>query len=216
MDSVLRAAAIYLVLMVLFKIAGRRSLAELTTFDLVLLMVIGEATQQALLGDDFSLVNAVLVIVTLIAIDIGFSLVKQRSQWFSRLLDGGPTILVEQGRALHQRLKHARLDEEDILEASRSAQGITEMSQIKFAILERNGKISIIPYDSAEEAMPMNTPSTTTQPDADAPEQLPEKDLGQGLSDDERVSREGERNPDSNGKGARVTQGPEDEKRLEP
>ena len=64
MDSVLRAAAIYLVLMVLFKIAGRRSLAELTTFDLVLLMVIGEATQQALLGDDFSLTNALLVIAT--------------------------------------------------------------------------------------------------------------------------------------------------------
>ena len=214
MDSVLRAAAIYLVLMVLFKIAGRRSLAELTTFDLVLLMVIGEATQQALLGDDFSLVNAVLVIVTLIAIDIGFSLVKQRSLGFSRLLDGGPTILVEQGRVLHQRLKHARLDEEDILEASRSGQGIVDISQIKFAILERNGKISIIPYDSAEEAMPMNTPSTT--PQYDTSEQLPEKDLGQGLSDDERVSREGERNPDSNGNGARVTPGPEDEKRLKP
>ncbi|WP_257719948.1 DUF421 domain-containing protein [Pseudomonas versuta] len=214
MDSVLRAAAIYLVLMVLFKIAGRRSLAELTTFDLVLLMVIGEATQQALLGDDFSLVNAVLVIVTLIAIDIGFSLVKQRSLGFSRLLDGGPTILVEQGRVLHQRLKHARLDEEDILEASRSGQGIVDISQIKFAILERNGKISIIPYDSAEEAMPMNTPSTT--PQYDTSEQLPEKDLGQGLSDDERVSREGERNPDSNGNGTRVTPGPEDEKRLKP
>lgn len=214
MDSVLRAAAIYLVLMVLFKIAGRRSLAELTTFDLVLLMVIGEATQQALLGDDFSLVNAVLVIVTLIAIDIGFSLVKLRSLGFSRLLDGGPTILVEQGRVLRQRLKHARLDEEDILEASRSAQGIVDISQIKFAILERNGKISIIPYESAEEAMPMNTSATT--PQHDTSEQLPEKDLGQGLSDDERVSREGERNPDSNGNGARVTPGPEDEKRLKP
>ncbi|CRM64274.1 hypothetical protein [Pseudomonas sp. 31 R 17] len=147
MDSVLRAAAIYLVLLVLFKIAGRRSLAELTTFDLVLLMVIGEATQQALLGDDFSLTNAVLVIVTLIAIDIGFSLVKQRSLWFSRLLDGGPTVVVEQGRVLHERLKRARLDEDDILEAARSAQGILEIRQIRFAILERNGKISVIPYE---------------------------------------------------------------------
>lgn len=147
MDSVLRAAAIYLVLLVLFKIAGRRSLSELTTFDLVLLMVIGEATQQALLGDDFSLTNAVLVIVTLIAIDIGFSLVKQRSLWFSRLLDGGPTVVVEQGRVLHERLKRARLDEDDILEAARSAQGILEIRQIRFAILERNGKISVIPYE---------------------------------------------------------------------
>ncbi|AGE25387.1 MULTISPECIES: DUF421 domain-containing protein [Pseudomonas] len=147
MDSVLRAAAIYLVLMVLFKIAGRRSLAELTTFDLVLLMVIGEATQQALLGDDFSLTNALLVIATLITIDIGLSLIKQRSRWFSRLLDGGPTIVVENGQLLHERLKRARLDEGDILEAARSAQGIVEIRQIKFAILERNGKLSVIPYE---------------------------------------------------------------------
>lgn len=147
MDSVLRAAAIYLVLLVLFKIAGRRTLAELTTFDLVLLMVIGEATQQALLGDDFSLTNAVLVIVTLIAIDIGFSLLKQRSASFARVLDGGPTVLVEQGQVLHKRLRHARLDEGDILEAARSTQGLVEMRQIRFAILERNGKISVIPYE---------------------------------------------------------------------
>ncbi len=146
MDSVLRAAAIYLVLMVLFKIVGRRSLAELTTFDLVLLMVIGEATQQALLGDDFSLTNAVLVIITLIAIDIGFSLVKLRSRWFSRVLDGEPTLVVEHGKVLHERLKRARMDESDILEAARSAQGIVQIEQIQFAILERNGKISVIPY----------------------------------------------------------------------
>lgn len=81
MDSVLRAAVMYGALMVLLKIAGRRSLADLTTFDFVLLMIIGEATQQALLGDDFSLTNAMLVIVTLIAIDVGFSLLKQRSGW---------------------------------------------------------------------------------------------------------------------------------------
>jgi len=125
MDSVLRAMAIYLVLLVLFKVAGRRTLAELTTFDLVLL----------------------LVIATLIAIDIGFSLAKQRSAWFARVLDGGPTVLVEQGQVLHKRLKHARLDEGDILEAARSTQGLVELKQIRFAILERNGKISVIPFE---------------------------------------------------------------------
>ncbi|VVN27061.1 hypothetical protein PS862_01444 [Pseudomonas fluorescens] len=144
MDSVLRAAAMYLALMVLFKIAGRRSLAELTTFDFVLLMIIGEATQQALLGDDFSLTNSMLVIVTLIAIDVGLSLLKQRSQWVSQLIDGGPTIIVENGKLLHKRLRHARLIEADVMEAARSSQGIETLEQIKFAILERNGKISVI------------------------------------------------------------------------
>jgi uncharacterized membrane protein YcaP (DUF421 family) len=69
-DSVLRAAAIYLVLLVLFRVAGRRTLSEITSFDFVLLLVIGEATQQALLGEDFSLIHAVLVIVTLIMLDV--------------------------------------------------------------------------------------------------------------------------------------------------
>ncbi|WP_448724074.1 DUF421 domain-containing protein [Pseudomonas farris] len=144
MDSVLRAAVMYLALMVLFKIAGRRSLAELTTFDFVLLMIIGEATQQALLGNDFSLTNSMLVIVTLITIDVGLSLIKQRSQWVQRLIDGGPTIIVENGKILHKRLRHARLVEADIMEAARSSQGIETLEQIKFAIIERNGKISVI------------------------------------------------------------------------
>jgi uncharacterized membrane protein YcaP (DUF421 family) len=144
MDSVLRAAAMYVALMVLFKIAGRRSLAELTTFDFLLLMIIGEATPQALLGDDFSVTNSILVIVTLIAIDVGFSLLKQRSSWMSRLIDGEPTIIVENGKLLHQRLRHARLVEADIMEAARSSQGIEKLEEIKFAIIERNGKISII------------------------------------------------------------------------
>ncbi|WHS63075.1 YetF domain-containing protein [Pseudomonas sp. G2-4] len=147
MDSVLRAAAMYMALMVLFKIAGRRSLAELTTFDFVLLMIIGEATQQALLGDDFSMTNALMVIVTLIAIDVGFSLLKQRSSWVSRLIDGGPTVVVENGRILEARLRHARLVEADIMEAARSSQGIEALEQIKFAIIERNGKISVIAND---------------------------------------------------------------------
>jgi uncharacterized membrane protein YcaP (DUF421 family) len=144
MDSVLRAAAIYMALLVLFKIAGRRSLADLTTFDFVLLMIIGEATQQALLGDDFSLTNALMVIVTLIAIDVGLSLLKQRSKRVSRLIDGGPTVIVENGRILQGRMRHARLVEEDIMEAARSSQGIETLEQIKFAIIERNGKISVI------------------------------------------------------------------------
>ncbi|WP_460357950.1 MULTISPECIES: DUF421 domain-containing protein [unclassified Pseudomonas] len=148
MDSVLRAAVMYGALMVLFKIAGRRSLADLTTFDFVLLMIIGEATQQALLGDDFSLTNAMLVIVTLIAIDVRFSLLKQRSGWVSRLIDGEPTIIVENGKLLHRRLRHARLIEADVMEAARSSQGIERIEQIKFAIIERNGKISVIPNET--------------------------------------------------------------------
>jgi uncharacterized membrane protein YcaP (DUF421 family) len=86
----------------------------------------------------------VLVIVTLIALDVGLSMAKQRSRWMSRLIDGEPTIIVENGQLLHWRLRRARLIEADIMEAARSAQGIETLDEIKYAILERNGKISII------------------------------------------------------------------------
>ncbi len=81
MDAVLRAGAIYLVLLLIFRITGKRSLAQITTFDFVLLLVIGEATQQALLGNDFSITNAVIVIVTLLGLDLGLSLVQSRFPW---------------------------------------------------------------------------------------------------------------------------------------
>ena len=147
MDAVLRAGAMYLALVVLFKIAGRRSLADLTTFDFVLLLIIGEATQQALLGDDFSFTNAVLVVATLLAIDIGLSMAKQRFKGLALLIDGGPTIIVEDGQPLSRRLKQARVTEEDIMEAARTSQAVLHMEDIRYAIIERNGTISIIPKE---------------------------------------------------------------------
>lgn len=146
MDATLRAVAMYIALIILFKIAGRRSLVDLTTFDFVLLLIIGEATQQALLGDDFSFTNAVLVITTLIALDVGFSLAKQRFSRLAGLLEDGAMILVENGRPLRRRLSKARLTEGDIMETARSDQGIERIEDIRYAILESNGTISIIKH----------------------------------------------------------------------
>ena len=145
MESVLRAAALYAFLLVLFRITGRRALSEITTFDFVLLLVIGEATQQALLGDDFSVINAFVVIATLVLIDILLSLFKERSPRVGRFLDGVPLIVVEYGKPLTERLRKARITEEDILEAARQSQGLERLEQIRFAVLEKNGQISVIP-----------------------------------------------------------------------
>lgn len=145
MESVLRAVAIYVVLLIVFRIAGRRTLSEMTSFDFVLLLIIGEATQQALLGEDFSLTNAFIVIVTLLAIDVGISLWKQYSTGANRILEGVPTVLVDHGRPLTALMDKARVREEEILEAARRLQGLERMDQIKYAVLEVSGGISIIP-----------------------------------------------------------------------
>lgn len=145
MDSVLRAVTIYLFLVILFRLVGKRALADVSTFDLLLLMIISEATQQAMLGDDFSTTNALLVIITLVVMDVLFSLVKLRHPLVDRVIEGSPTLIVEYGRPLKNRLVEARLREEDVLLEARQSQGLERMEQIRFAILEKNGKISIIP-----------------------------------------------------------------------
>lgn len=145
MDAVLRAGAIYLVLMLIFRITGKRSLAQITTFDFVLLLVIGEATQQALLGNDFSVTNAAIVIVTLLGLDLGLSLVQARFPGIGPWLDDVPLVLVEDGKVLKRRMDKSRIAESDILHAARTTQGLERMDQIKYAVLERTGEVSIIP-----------------------------------------------------------------------
>ncbi|MFP2515382.1 DUF421 domain-containing protein [Buttiauxella agrestis] len=145
MDMVLRAVAIYLILMVVFKIAGRRALLQMTSFDLILLLIISEATQQALLGDDFSVTGAMLTIVTLIVVDMLFGLIKKYLPGADDFLDNTPVILVENGYLFQDKMKKADISCDDILLTARVDHGITRLAEIKFAILERNGHISIIP-----------------------------------------------------------------------
>lgn len=148
MDAVIRALAIYAFLLVLFRITGRRSLAQITTFDFVLLLIVSEATQQGLLGNDFSLTNAFLVILTLVGTDLSLSLLSGRWPVLNRWVNSLPLVLIQDGEPLDDRMNKARVDEEDILEKARQ-QGLERMDQIKYAVLERNGGISIIPKQGA-------------------------------------------------------------------
>jgi uncharacterized membrane protein YcaP (DUF421 family) len=148
MDAVVRALAIYVILMLIFRISGKRSLAQITTFDFVLLLVIGEATQQALLGDDFSITNATIIIVTLVGADIGLSLIQQRFPRLDPWLEDVPLLLVENGKVIQERLDKSRISETEILQAARTTQGLERMDQVKYAVLERTGEISIIPVQA--------------------------------------------------------------------
>jgi uncharacterized membrane protein YcaP (DUF421 family) len=145
MESVIRAAVVYLFLLVVFRIAGKRSLAQITTFDFVLLLIIGEATQQALLGEDYSLVNAGIVIATLIVLEIALSYGAARFRVVDRAMEGLPLLLVDHGRVLKDRLKRERLDESEILTAARELHGLERLEDVKYAVLERSGGISIVP-----------------------------------------------------------------------
>ena len=145
MDLVLRAAIVYVTLLIIFRLTGKRSLSETTPFDLVLLLIFSEALQTALVDNDNSVTAAFIVILTLVVLDIGMSLVKQRWLGAEKLLEGLPLVVMDNGELLEDRMKKARIDEGDILAAARESQGIDSLGQIRMAVLERSGVISIIP-----------------------------------------------------------------------
>jgi uncharacterized membrane protein YcaP (DUF421 family) len=150
MDVVLRGVVVYFLLLAVFRVGGKRTLSQATTFDFVLLLIIAETTQQALVGDDASLTTAVLLIVTLIGFDILLSILKCRFQRLDALIEGVPMVILRDGRPLRQRMTKERVDEEDILCAAREAHGLERIDQIKHAVLERSGGISIIPRTAGE------------------------------------------------------------------
>ena len=145
MESVIRAAVVYVVLMLLFRIAGKRSLAEVTSFDLVLLLIISEATQQAMIDSDNSMTNALLVVSTLIGMNILLSVVSKRWKALDKWIEDVPLVILKNGQPIRERMRKERIDENDILEAARASEGIERLEQIKFAILERTGHITIVP-----------------------------------------------------------------------
>jgi uncharacterized membrane protein YcaP (DUF421 family) len=145
MDSVLRALFVYALLLLLFRISGKRTLGSFTSFDLVLTMIISEAVQQAMIDDDNSITNATVLVLTLVGANIVVSYAKRAWPSVERVLDGTPLLLVEDGTVHKDRMKKERVDESEILEQARAVHGIERLEQIKHAVLEPDGELTIVP-----------------------------------------------------------------------
>ena len=145
MNTVFRAAVVYAILLIIFRIAGKRTLTQITTFDLVLTLIISEAIQQALVDNDNSLTNAFILVITLVSLDIGLSMLTERSKRLDRIVDGLPVIILEQGEVVRDRMRCEGITEGEILGAAREAHGLERLDQIKYAVVEQNGRITIVP-----------------------------------------------------------------------
>ena len=149
---VANASGIYFILLVIFRIAGRRTLAETSTFDLVLLLIIGETTQQAMIGNnDDTMTSAVVAILTLVSADMAITYLRKTFPTFNHLLEGRPILLIDEGKLRRPALDAHGIDEEDLKEAARLSHGLTDMEDVRQATLERDGKISIVPWRGNKE-----------------------------------------------------------------
>ena len=143
MDIVLRAIVLYAFVVLIMRVIGRRELSSMTPFDLVLLIILGDAIQQGLTQDDYSLTGAVLAIATIASLQVFTSYLSFRSRRARRVLEGEPIVLVDRGEVVHHNMRRERMTESELAEEARQQQ-IPAIEQIEWAILESNGSISFI------------------------------------------------------------------------
>jgi uncharacterized membrane protein YcaP (DUF421 family) len=149
MDIVARAAIMFFVLYVLLRIMGKRELGQLTPFELVVMIVLGDLIQQGVTHNDFSLTGAILAVSTFAFLAIVMSWLTYLSPRAEKLLDGEPTVVIRNGELLKENLRRDRMTQSEVESEMRLA-GILNMNQVAWAILEPQGKISFIKIDNSE------------------------------------------------------------------
>jgi len=143
MDLVLRATVLYVFIVVVMRVIGRRELSSMSPIDLVLLIVLGDAVQQGLTQDDYSVTGAFIVVGTLATLQVISSYIGFRSKRARHILEGDPLVLVEDGNLIERNMRRERLTPDDVAEEMRMQQ-IGSFDQVKWGILERDGSISFI------------------------------------------------------------------------
>ena len=144
MDLALRAIFLYAFVVFVMRVTGRRELSTLSAVDLVLLIILGDAIQQGLTQDDYSVTGAVIVVSTFAALQVGASYLSFRSRRVRRVLEGEPIVIVQDGKLIERNLKRERLTEGEVAEEMR-AQQIASVEDVEWGILETNGTMSFIP-----------------------------------------------------------------------
>ena len=148
MDIVIRATVMFFALYLLVRVMGKRELAQMTPFELIVLVVLGDLIQQGVTHNDFSLTGAILAIATMGFWALALSWVTFWSPKAETILDGEPRVIVRNGRIVQENLRRDRLTRAEILSEMRLA-GIGRLSDVARAILEPQGKMSFIRRDSA-------------------------------------------------------------------
>src|SRR6266536_2330726 len=143
METVLRAAIMYLFIFAIMRVIGKKELSGMSAFELVLLIVMGDLIQQAVTQQDNSITAAVLAVSTMALLVVATSYVSFRFQRISTVTEGIPVVIVRNGRVQQQLIRMERLTEGEVREAARE-QGIADIRDVVVGILETDGKFSFV------------------------------------------------------------------------
>jgi uncharacterized membrane protein YcaP (DUF421 family) len=147
-DLVIRTTVVFLLILALTRAVGRRELGSLEPFDLIMLVVIGDLVQQGVTQSDYSVTGTIIVISTLGVLTVATSWLSFRIAKLRVVLEGEPTVLVVDGQVIEKNLRRERLTVDEIAAEARQQQ-VATIDDVRWAILETSGKISVIPKEGA-------------------------------------------------------------------
>jgi len=139
-----RSGIVYVAVVLLMLASGRRQLGQMTPFDLVLILLIANAVQNAMVGTDSTILGGIVAATALIATSQLFSRVLVRFRWFRHTLEGEPVLLVHNGQVVERNIHAVGLTDDLVLQACRE-HGFDTFEEVKGAVLEIDGTISIVP-----------------------------------------------------------------------
>jgi uncharacterized membrane protein YcaP (DUF421 family) len=154
MEIVLRSAAVFVFLWFLMRVIGKKELAEISAFELVLLVVIGDLVQQGVTQEDMSVTGAILATGTIALLVVSMSYASFRWKRAERVVEGVPVVIVSDGRMVTESMRVERLSEDEVVSAAR-IQGIGDVADVRFGVLEPDGRFSFVRFDR-EHAPPSN------------------------------------------------------------
>jgi uncharacterized membrane protein YcaP (DUF421 family) len=141
---VARTTIVYLALLAGLRLAGKRELGQMTPFDLVVILLIANAVQNAMVGPDTSVVGGLIAAAVLITLNYGVAIARGRLPWLRRAVEGSATLLINDGRFVEEHLRQEGLEEDEVLMAIRE-HGVADVKDVRMAVLETDGSISIVP-----------------------------------------------------------------------
>jgi uncharacterized membrane protein YcaP (DUF421 family) len=142
-EKIFRSAIVYLFLLVAFRLLGKRQVGQMTPFDLIVLLIISNVLQNAMIGPDNSVTGGLIGATTVLMLNWLVAGLALKSRRVERLVEGAPTILVHHGRVMEEHLKRELISREQLLSALRR-QGIFDISEVKVAVLEESGALSVL------------------------------------------------------------------------
>jgi len=152
-EKIVRSLVVYVFLLVLFRLMGKREVAQMTVFDLVVLLVLSNVLQNAMIGPDNSVIGGLIGATTIMAINWVVGRAAYSSKWFERAIEGVPTLLVHGGHMVEPNMRRVSISREELLSNLRS-QGVFCVDDVGAAVLEPSGKLSVLNIETSRSTAP--------------------------------------------------------------